>query len=112
MSNYWRTVGLCGWSSGEGTDFASRSLTNWRRWRIGWRNTGSIGIASWITWRITWKNLKSNDMENRKNDTSDRELRLSRVLDAPVELVWEVFTDPEHIAQWWGPNGFKNTIDR
>ncbi len=51
-------------------------------------------------------------MENKKNDTSDRELRLSRVLDAPVELVWEVFTDPEHIAQWWGPNGFRNTITR
>jgi uncharacterized protein YndB with AHSA1/START domain len=51
-------------------------------------------------------------MENKKNDASDRELRLSRVLDAPVELVWEVFTDPEHIAQWWGPNGFRNTITR
>jgi uncharacterized protein YndB with AHSA1/START domain len=51
-------------------------------------------------------------MENKKNDTSDRELQLSRVLDAPVELVWEVFTDPEHIAQWWGPNGFRNTITR
>jgi uncharacterized protein YndB with AHSA1/START domain len=49
-------------------------------------------------------------MENKKNDAGDRELRLSRVLDAPVELVWEVFTDPEHIAQWWGPNGFRNTI--
>ncbi len=46
------------------------------------------------------------------NDTSDRELRLSRVLDAPVELVWEVFTKPEHLAQWWGPNGFTNTISR
>lgn len=45
------------------------------------------------------------------NDTSDRELRLSRVLDAPVELVWEVWTKPEHIAKWWGPNGFTNTID-
>jgi uncharacterized protein YndB with AHSA1/START domain len=51
-------------------------------------------------------------MENKKNDAGDRELRLSRVLDAPVELVWEVFTDPEHIAQWWGPNGFRNTITR
>jgi len=51
-------------------------------------------------------------MENKKNDTSDRELRLSRVLDAPVELVWEVWTKPEHIAQWWGPDGFTNTISR
>ncbi len=32
------------------------------------------------------------------------------MLQAPVELVWEVWTTPEHIAQWWGPNGFTNTI--
>jgi uncharacterized protein YndB with AHSA1/START domain len=50
-------------------------------------------------------------MENKKNDTSDRELRIWRILDAPVELVWEVWTNPEHIAQWWGPNGFTNTIE-
>jgi uncharacterized protein YndB with AHSA1/START domain len=49
-------------------------------------------------------------MENKKNDTADRELRLSRELDAPVDLVWEVWTDPGHIAQWWGPEGFTNTI--
>src|SRR3569623_737710 len=45
-------------------------------------------------------------MEN----TKDRELLLTRVLDAPVELVWEVWASPEHIAQWWGPDGFTNTI--
>jgi uncharacterized protein YndB with AHSA1/START domain len=50
-------------------------------------------------------------MVNQKNDTSDRELRLSRVLDAPVELVWEVWTQPDHIAHWWGPNGCTTTID-
>ena len=46
-------------------------------------------------------------MENKQ---SDRELRLSRKLDAPVDLVWEVCTQPEHVAQWWGPDGFTNTI--
>jgi uncharacterized protein YndB with AHSA1/START domain len=49
-------------------------------------------------------------MENSKSNTHDRELILSRTLDAPVELVWEVFTNPEHLAQWWGPDGFTNTI--
>lgn len=29
---------------------------------------------------------------------------------APVELVWEVWTHPEHIKNWWGPNGFTNSI--
>jgi uncharacterized protein YndB with AHSA1/START domain len=49
-------------------------------------------------------------MEKRKNNTSDRELLITRILDAPVELVWEVWTSPEHLALWWGPNGFTNTI--
>ena len=49
-------------------------------------------------------------MEIRNVDTRDRELRISKTLDAPVDLVWEVWTDPEHIANWWGPNGFTNTI--
>jgi uncharacterized protein YndB with AHSA1/START domain len=33
----------------------------------------------------------------------------SRLLDAPRELVFSAFTDPEHLAQWWGPNGFTTT---
>lgn len=45
-------------------------------------------------------------------NTADREIRLTRLLNAPVELVWEVFTDPEHIKHWWGPNGFTNTITK
>lgn len=44
-------------------------------------------------------------------DTSDREIRISRLLNAPRELVWEVWTNPEHIKNWWGPNGFTNTIE-
>lgn len=48
----------------------------------------------------------------RKNDTSDREIRITRTLNAPVSLVWEVWTDPNHIKEWWGPNGFTNTITK
>ncbi|HVS93854.1 MAG TPA: SRPBCC family protein [Mucilaginibacter sp.] len=49
-------------------------------------------------------------MEKTKSSTADRELQIERTLNAPVELVWEVFTKPEHIVNWWGPNGFTNTI--
>lgn len=27
-------------------------------------------------------------------------------------MVWEVWTNPEHIKHWWGPNGFTNTIEK
>jgi uncharacterized protein YndB with AHSA1/START domain len=46
----------------------------------------------------------------RESNTADRELRISRVLNAPIELVWEVWTNPEHLKHWWGPHGFTNTI--
>ncbi len=48
----------------------------------------------------------------QNSDTSGREQRTSLLLDAPVELVWEVWTKPEHIKHWWGPNGFTNTITK
>ena len=51
-------------------------------------------------------------MESKKSNTHDRELVLTRTLNAPVDLVWEVWTKSEHIANWWGPNGFTNTITK
>ena len=45
-----------------------------------------------------------------ENNTKDRELLVTRTLNAPIDLVWEAWTNPEHIAKWWGPNGFTNTI--
>ena len=48
----------------------------------------------------------------QEQNTADREIRISRLLNAPIELVWEVWTDPDHIKNWWGPNGFTNTITK
>ncbi len=42
-----------------------------------------------------------------KNSSS--EIRLTRVYDAPVQAVWEAWTVPEEVAQWWGPRGFTLT---
>jgi uncharacterized protein YndB with AHSA1/START domain len=32
-----------------------------------------------------------------------REMRITRVFDAPRSLVWKVWTEPEHMMRWWGP---------
>ena len=40
---------------------------------------------------------------------ADREIAISRVIDAPRELVFEVFTEVRHLSQWWGPDGFTTT---
>src|SRR6266576_3421118 len=37
-------------------------------------------------------------------------LVLTRVFDAPRELVFKAWTDTKHMAQWWGPNGFTNPV--
>jgi uncharacterized protein YndB with AHSA1/START domain len=42
--------------------------------------------------------------------TADREMIVTRVLDAPRELVFDAWTKPHHVARWWGPNGFTTTI--
>ncbi len=36
-------------------------------------------------------------------------IAFERLLDVPRELVWSVWTDPRHVAHWWGPNGFSVT---
>ena len=42
--------------------------------------------------------------------TPDREIVTTRLLDAPRELVFKVWTDPKHLPHWYGPNGFRTTI--
>ncbi|HEX5726482.1 MAG TPA: SRPBCC family protein, partial [Longimicrobiaceae bacterium] len=41
--------------------------------------------------------------------TADREIVLTRVFDAPRELVFRAWTDPEQVPLWWGPRGFTTT---
>jgi len=37
---------------------------------------------------------------------AERELAITRVFDAPRRLVFKMWTEPEHLARWWGPRGF------
>jgi len=41
---------------------------------------------------------------------TDNEMSISRLINAPCDLVFEMWTNPEHIKHWWGPTGFTNTI--
>ena len=44
--------------------------------------------------------------------TADREIVLTREFDAPRDLVWRAFSEPDQIVRWWGPNGFTTTIKK
>lgn len=40
------------------------------------------------------------------------EFVITRIFDAPRELVWKAWTKPEHLEQWWGPKGFKIQVSK
>ena len=51
--------------------------------------------------------------ETRKSpatESVEKEFVITRVFDAPRELVWKVWTDPKRMAQWWGPRSFTNPV--
>ena len=41
------------------------------------------------------------------SEAASKDFVISRVFDAPRELVWKAATEPERLKQWWGPKGFK-----
>src|SRR5258708_11929759 len=44
-------------------------------------------------------------------DPGKFDIVMTRVFDAPRELVFKAYTDPTLLAQWWGPRGYTNRID-
>jgi uncharacterized protein YndB with AHSA1/START domain len=46
---------------------------------------------------------------NAETSTSDREIVVKSTIQAPRDLVFELYTKAEHLAHWWGPNGFTVT---
>ena len=44
------------------------------------------------------------------SDATNRTLTLERTFHAPIALVWEAWTQAEHIAHWWGPKGMKVNV--
>ncbi len=51
------------------------------------------------------KRTKSNSAKAART-ISSRDLVITRVFDAPVELVWKAWTEPERIKKWWGPKNY------
>lgn len=45
-----------------------------------------------------------------KNEMAKRVLTLKRTFDAPIDLVWEAWTQAEHLINWWAPKGMKVQI--
>jgi len=55
---------------------------------------------------MTERNAGNSDATN----AVARELVITRIFDAPRELVWKAWTEPEHLMRWWGPKGFTSPV--
>lgn len=44
--------------------------------------------------------------ETEREAAVDREIVITRIIEAPPELVFEAFTEVRHLSAWWGPQGF------
>jgi uncharacterized protein YndB with AHSA1/START domain len=42
---------------------------------------------------------------------SAQEITITRVFDAPRDIVWKAWTEPDRLAQWWGPEGWSTPVD-
>src|SRR3954465_11543286 len=50
--------------------------------------------------------VPTNNIQAREEKVAkNHEAQFERILDAPKEQVWKVWTDPKLVAKWWGPNG-------
>jgi len=60
--------------------------------------------------RVTTVNAEpdsiGNGMSTATGNVETRDVVITRVFDAKVELVWKAWTDPEYVMRWWGPTGF------
>ena len=46
------------------------------------------------------------------NETATaQEIEITRVYDAPRELVWSAWTEPEQLVRWWGPHGWSTPLE-
>lgn len=51
-----------------------------------------------------------DDRNDPVSESPQRVLIITRVINAPRELVWKAWTDPEQMARWWGPKDFTNPV--
>ena len=52
---------------------------------------------------------RNDDSQQTQAEVKEKQIVFTRVFDAPPELVWQAWTDPKMITQWWGPAGFTTT---
>src|SRR5690606_32912657 len=69
--------------------------------------TGASGTRVLIEWTPIWRNCRRGTPMAASSEARafapEEVLEITRVFEAPRELVWRLWSSPEHIARWWGP---------
>ena len=86
---------------GEKTKLTNRVLHPSKEQRDGHVNAGMESGAAETFDRL-------NEIVTAQATMMERSIEIVRIFDAPRELVYEAWTDPEHMTQWWGPKAFTN----
>jgi uncharacterized protein YndB with AHSA1/START domain len=60
-------------------------------------------------WDESFENLGTHLIS--QHDVADRIITIERTFDAPCDLVWKMFTEPDHVEKWFGPEGFSTRVD-
>ena len=55
---------------------------------------------------------KNEPNSNQNSKSQERELVITRIFDAPRELVWKAWIEPEHVKLWWGPKNFTAPVSK
>jgi uncharacterized protein YndB with AHSA1/START domain len=50
-------------------------------------------------------------LRKTRDREEDREVISTRIFDAPRDLVWQAWSEPQHLRHWWGPKSFRNTFE-
>src|ERR1019366_3759004 len=80
--------------------------------RTGSSSTARSGRAVSIALSITSETSNERQMAMTEQFVmSERTIVIERVLDAPRDLVWKVWTDPDEVTKWWGPEHFTTPRD-
>jgi len=112
----WRYEGYAGDSLVTLELFAEGKSTRLRLTHEGLETFPALPAFAKANFQQGWTEIVGSSLkrfvETRRSEklVGDREIAATRVLDAPRKLVWKVWTDPEHVGNWWGPNGFSTTI--
>jgi uncharacterized protein YndB with AHSA1/START domain len=55
-------------------------------------------------------NASTESWKNMTGSTSEREIVMTRVFDAPRAMVYRTWIEARHLVHWWGPDGFTTTV--